>query len=249
MFSSPRPIVQLPESFQCASHAALTTPARMLSPVEVTDVVTRAVQHLGQRLTGTRFAISPSIAVGTTRMVLTVSAQDQNEAFVVKVAAKEILRHESNTQRTSLPSFQNDWVKRHIAIEEEVAFGGQRHVTVAPFVKGETLLAHATQRGLSEREWDIAYQTIPTLMRAIWRESRSPHDSRLGLLLDHHFDNIVVGVKQPPFHDAPRESTQRFVFVDGRDDGAYHSESALEDAVEDFRILFKRHAFVRNPWG
>lgn len=249
MLNSQRPTVQLPESFQYASHATLATPARLLSPTEVTEVVTSTVEHLGQRLTGTRFTISPSIAVGTTRSVFTVSALDQNESFVVKVTTKDPLRHDAITPRRSLPTFQSDWVKRHLALEEEIPFAGQRHVTVAPFVKGETLLAHATQHGLSERDWDIGYQTIPTLMRAIWREARSPHDARLGLIFDHHFDNIVVGIKQPPFQDTSGENTKRFVFVDGRDDGEYHSESTLEGAIEDFRILFKQHAFVRNPWG
>lgn len=249
MSTTQRPTVQAPEKFQCASHNALTVPAHILSPAEVTHVVTRAVEYLGDRLTGTRFAVLPSLAAGTTRLVLTVRALDQNESFVVKITSKDAILHGQTPPQRALPTFQSEWVKRHIALEEEVPLAGPRHVTVAPFVKGETLLAHATQRGLSEREWDVGATTIPTLMRAIWREARSPHDSQLGLILDHHFDNIVIGVKQAPFHDTSCDNIERFVFVDGRDDGHYHSAATLDEALENFRILFRRHAFVRNAWG
>ena len=249
MFVSQRPAIHVPESLTCVSSATLTPPRRLLSPTEGADVVRAAIEHLSARLTGDRFTVSPSVAVGTQRQVLTVSALDRDEAFVVKVSDTNLVSHDEKLPRTQPPTFRAEWVKRHIALEEEVPFDGHRLVSVAPFVRGETFLSLATQRGLSEREWDIGYTTIPTLMRAIWRESRSPDDPALGLLLDHHFDNIVVGGRQPPFHDRSCDTQDRFVFVDGRNDGLYHPESALEDAIEDFRVLFKRYAFVRSSWA
>lgn len=249
MYASQRPTIYAPECFTCAPLAALTTPRHMPSSAEVVDVVTGAIEHLGSRLTGHRFTVSPSVAVGTQRHVLTVSALEHDEAFVVKVSDKNPLYHDVRLPRTLSPTFRAEWVKRHIALEEEVPFNGHRLVSVAPFVRGETFLSLATQRGLSEREWNIGYTTIPTLMRAIWRESRSPYDPSLGLLLDHHFDNIVVGGTQPPFHDRSCDTQDRFVFVDGRNDGLYHPESVLEDAIEDFLLLFKRYAFVRSTWA
>lgn len=246
MFAPQRPTVHVPESFTCAS---VTPCARLLSPSEVQDVVAASLEHMGQRLAGGRFVVSSRVAAGTTRQVFTVSALDTDEAFVVKVTERGPLHREPSPQEKASSIFRSDWVKRHIALEEEVPFDGYRLVSVAPCVTGETLLAHATQRGLSERDWNIAYTTIPTLMRAIWREVRSPYDQSLGLILDHHFDNILIGSKQPPFHDPSSQDTPRFVFVDGRNEGLYHSESALEEAVEDFHIIFKRYAFVRSTWG
>ena len=244
----PKPTVQLPGAFQCTSEAKLP-PAGIPSPAEMRDVVTGAIEHLGPRLTSTRFTISPTIAVGTTRFVLTVSAVDSNEAFAVKVTTKDLIAHPSIAQINVPPTFRNEWVTRHLAMEQEIPYSGQRHVTVAPLVKGDTLFAHATQRGLSEREWDIGYETVPTVMRAIWREARCPHDPNLGTLLDHHLDNIIVGVIQPPFQAPSGDETPRFVFVDRRDDGLYHTETTLNEAIEDFRTIFKRHALVRSAWG
>ena len=246
MFAPQRPTLQVPESFTCA---CVTPPAHLLSPSEVQDVVAATLEHLRPRLAGARFIVSSSVAVGTTRQVFTVSALDTDEAFVVKVTDKGPLHHEPSPHEKAPSIFRSDWVKRHIALEEEVPFDGYRLVSVASRVTGETLLAHATQRGLSEREWNIAYTTIPTLMRAIWREVRSPYDQSLGLILDHHFDNILIGTKQPPFHDPSSLDAPRFVFVDGRNDGLHHTESALEEALEDFHIIFKRYAFVRSTWG
>ncbi len=147
------------------------------------------------------------------------------------------------------PSFRNPRLGSFLALEEEVSCDSRRRVTVAPFIKGETLLAHATQAGLSPAQWTTAYQSIPALMQAIWREARSPNDQSLGLVLDHHFDNIVVGIKQPPFADLADRSRNRVIFVDCRDDGPYHCQHTLEDVIRQFRALLKEHAFVRSTWG
>jgi hypothetical protein len=249
MITSHRPTVQLPESFQWPPSAALPTPAAGPSPKEIEAIVTTAIEHLGQRLQGTHFTVSPLITIGTTRVVLTVSARDHNESFVVKVATRESHSYQKVSERAVQHSPGNTLLAPFLALEEEISCDGQRRVAVAPYVKGETFLSYATQRGLSESDWDIAYKSIPRLMEAIWREFRSPHDASLGLTLDHHFDNIIVGVKQPPFHDGSGESKRRIVFVDGRDDGAYHPQQTLEAAIEDFRALLKRHAFMRTAWG
>lgn len=248
MRALPKLSVEIPEAFRCTSAATLP-PADALSPAEIKDVVTSAIEHIGPQLTSTRFVISPHVAVGTTRFVLTVSAADSNEALAVKVSAENLLSKNPSTHKDATPTFRNEWVTRHLATEQEIPYAGQRYVSVAPLVKGDTLLAHATQRGLSEREWGIGYETVPTVMRAIWREARSPHDPNLGLLLDHHLDNIIFGVIQPPFQAACEGDTPRFVFIDRRDDGLYHTETTLNEAIQDFRTIFKRHAWVRSPWG
>ena len=156
MFTPPRPTVQIPESFQCTSHATLASPARLVSPTEVTAIVTSAVEHLGQRLTGTRFTISPSIAVGTTRSVFTVSALDQNESFVVKVTTKDTLRHDAVTPQRPLPTFRSEWVKRHLALEEQIPLAGCGRVTVAPPILWYTLTA-------------IKLSSNPPKTRSFWR--------------------------------------------------------------------------------
>ncbi len=46
-------------------------------------------------------------------------------------------------------------------------FGVPRSVRVAALVRGETLLTLRTQRGLSEREWDVEWHSIPTFMETM----------------------------------------------------------------------------------
>jgi hypothetical protein len=253
MFAGSRPTVQVPEGIQWPPDGATKVPrlppTQELSNDVVVAIVTSAVDHLGERLKGMRFSVSPVVAMGTTRCVLTVSALDTNESFVVKVSKQEILSYGRVVEHAPSSSFRENWVKKYVALEEAIAWDGLRRVTVAPCVKGETLLAHATQRGLEERNWRNVPEFISTIMKAIWTHSRAPHDPGLGLLLDHHFDNIIFGVKQPPFHDEPADAKQRLVFVDRRDDGEYHPQETLEDAIEDFRALFKQHAIMRTPWG
>jgi hypothetical protein len=46
-------------------------------------------------------------------------------------------------------------------------FGVPRSVRVAPLVMGETLTTLGKQRGLSEREWDVGWHSIPTFMETM----------------------------------------------------------------------------------
>jgi hypothetical protein len=180
-------------------------------------------------------------------VVLTVRALDSDDAFVVKAADRGLGFSVGLSGNPASAAAQMEWMTKYLALEQAVRCEESAwRITVAPLVKGETVLDYISRRGLSDDDWKLGMQGIPTLMRAIWRHARSPIDPSLGLLLDHHFDNILVGFKQPPFQDDERGARARVVFVDQRDDGLYHPESTLEDALSDYLRIFKGNAYLRN---